>query len=129
MRHEVIAGVEAVQRQAPELVVAVAFKFVRTTHGNFRFWISRANKPGMPIDDEPRRCSRQRSGLPVCDQHPSLACEIENQKSKIKNWPSRSATCAQTHRPLTFPRSEEHTSELQSQSNLVCRLLLEKKNK
>src|SRR3972149_9634700 len=27
-------------------------------------------------------------------------------------------------RPL--PRSEEHTSELQSQSNLVCRLLLEK---
>src|SRR5688572_32667525 len=31
------------------------------------------------------------------------------------------------HRPLL--RSEEHTSELQSQSNLVCRLLLEKKNR
>src|SRR6266478_7059592 len=33
---------------------------------------------------------------------------------------------------LSFPgagRSEEHTSELQSQSNLVCRLLLEKKKK
>src|SRR2546430_12286812 len=30
------------------------------------------------------------------------------------------------HRPR---RSEEHTSELQSQSNLVCRLLLEKKKK
>src|SRR2546427_4005206 len=29
----------------------------------------------------------------------------------------------------TIPRSEEHTSELQSQSNLVCRLLLEKKKK
>src|SRR2546430_7709713 len=28
-----------------------------------------------------------------------------------------------------WPRSEEHTSELQSQSNLVCRLLLEKKKK
>src|SRR5438270_7781034 len=28
----------------------------------------------------------------------------------------------------TIRRSEEHTSELQSQSNLVCRLLLEKKN-
>src|SRR2546430_7046721 len=28
-----------------------------------------------------------------------------------------------------YTRSEEHTSELQSQSNLVCRLLLEKKNK
>src|SRR5205085_5207190 len=30
---------------------------------------------------------------------------------------------------LLAVRSEEHTSELQSQSNLVCRLLLEKKNK
>src|SRR5256886_14850265 len=29
--------------------------------------------------------------------------------------------------PQTLDRSEEHTSELQSQSNLVCRLLLEKK--
>src|SRR2546427_7030689 len=31
--------------------------------------------------------------------------------------------------PRLFERSEEHTSELQSQSNLVCRLLLEKKKK
>src|SRR5256886_3032948 len=36
------------------------------------------------------------------------------------------------HRKILLPeiprqRSEEHTSELQSQSNLVCRLLLEKK--
>src|SRR2546430_11671638 len=30
-------------------------------------------------------------------------------------------------RPAGRKRSEEHTSELQSQSNLVCRLLLEKK--
>src|SRR5688572_33483072 len=30
---------------------------------------------------------------------------------------------------LLYGRSEEHTSELQSQSNLVCRLLLEKKKK
>src|SRR3712207_8408065 len=29
----------------------------------------------------------------------------------------------------TFPRSEEHTSELQSRQYLVCRLLLEKKKK
>src|SRR5688572_32756427 len=32
------------------------------------------------------------------------------------------------HTPEVSERSEEHTSELQSQSNLVCRLLLEKKN-
>src|SRR2546430_13018106 len=31
--------------------------------------------------------------------------------------------------PASERRSEEHTSELQSQSNLVCRLLLEKKKK
>src|SRR2546430_11862718 len=35
------------------------------------------------------------------------------------SWPSP--------RKATMFRSEEHTSELQSQSNLVCRLLLEKK--
>src|SRR2546430_5612318 len=33
------------------------------------------------------------------------------------------------HRREARQRSEEHTSELQSQSNLVCRLLLEKKKK
>src|SRR2546427_8153464 len=32
-------------------------------------------------------------------------------------------------RKKEIARSEEHTSELQSQSNLVCRLLLEKKKK
>src|SRR6266496_4701885 len=31
--------------------------------------------------------------------------------------------------PCTGPRSEEHTSELQSRRDLVCRLLLEKKKK
>src|SRR5256885_4980945 len=31
--------------------------------------------------------------------------------------------------PTRAPRSEEHTSELQSPCNLVCRLLLEKKKK
>src|SRR5688572_31937244 len=38
--------------------------------------------------------------------------------------PARSRASA-----LNARRSEEHTSELQSQSNLVCRLLLEKKKK
>src|SRR5688572_32334884 len=38
-------------------------------------------------------------------------------------------TKAQSPERLQRLRSEEHTSELQSQSNLVCRLLLEKKKK
>src|SRR2546427_3106151 len=36
---------------------------------------------------------------------------------------------ARLRHPARARRSEEHTSELQSQSNLVCRLLLEKKKK
>src|SRR5438270_9565917 len=42
--------------------------------------------------------------------------------------PQQSRTCRRQVRDCCG-RSEEHTSELQSQSNLVCRLLLEKKNK
>src|SRR5256886_7658172 len=38
-------------------------------------------------------------------------------------------THIQARRQVAAERSEEHTSELQSQSNLVCRLLLEKKKK
>src|SRR5688572_32153600 len=49
---------------------------------------------------------------PVFDEHPQSIGAIAIDKSN----------------PQTV-RSEEHTSELQSQSNLVCRLLLEKKKK
>src|SRR2546430_9934210 len=35
--------------------------------------------------------------------------------------------CSHWNAPTSSLRSEEHTSELQSQSNIVCRLLLEKK--
>src|SRR5688572_31023650 len=43
---------------------------------------------------------------------------------------SRIEKCVSLRRSFAvlLHRSEEHTSELQSQSNLVCRLLLEKKN-
>src|SRR2546427_8037013 len=40
----------------------------------------------------------------------------------------RAGPVSTTETGVSF-RSEEHTSELQSQSNLVCRLLLEKKKK
>src|SRR2546430_17383661 len=40
---------------------------------------------------------------------------------------AREPTWRLGRRKCIAPRSEEHTSELQSQSNLVCRLLLEKK--
>src|SRR2546427_6761351 len=52
--------------------------------------------------------------------------------SAMLTWPYESPRRGGStkERPFgEFDRSEEHTSELQSQSNLVCRLLLEKKKK
>src|SRR2546429_3497529 len=46
------------------------------------------------------------------------------------NASSRSPICVFKSQDIcTGPRSEEHTSELQSRLHLVCRLLLEKKNR
>src|SRR2546430_3208085 len=44
-----------------------------------------------------------------------------------KSGPDRPRDAGDATQRLLDSRSEEHTSELQSQSNLVCRLLLEKK--
>src|SRR2546430_8123186 len=50
--------------------------------------------------------------------------------ARVRADPSRRLRSDQPRSgPDLSPRSEEHTSELQSQSNLVCRLLLEKKKK
>src|SRR2546430_12670961 len=49
---------------------------------------------------------------------------------RVIDWPSEGEENKNREMVLDPERlrSEEHTSELQSQSNLVCRLLLEKKN-
>src|SRR5688572_31251571 len=44
-------------------------------------------------------------------------------------WPDGPSSEGQHSHHRQRPESEEHTSELQSQSNLVCRLLLEKKKR
>src|SRR2546430_11752942 len=48
-----------------------------------------------------------------------------SKNEEVLGWWIRKLPCRQR----MSSRSEEHTSELQSQSNLVCRLLLEKKKK
>src|SRR5256885_12328401 len=59
----------------------------------------------------------------------SVTCAVKTTSS----W--RRAASSELHAPMRGPcwrrasRSEEHTSELQSPCNLVCRLLLEKKKK
>src|SRR2546430_6034245 len=64
------------------------------------------------------------------------ALPISNPGTAARPGPSRVTSPAMKASPTTrtrsvpsTARSEEHTSELQSQSNLVCRLLLEKKKK
>src|SRR5207237_2925568 len=48
---------------------------------------------------------------------------------RARGRPATAWRCPLTPGSSSRPRSEEHTSELQSHLNLVCRLLLEKKNK
>src|SRR2546427_7023882 len=65
---------------------------------------------------------------------PSANAPTFNFKQAITQMVQRNASdlLLKVGRPATIRvngRSEEHTSELQSQSNLVCRLLLEKKKK
>src|SRR5688572_31737001 len=59
----------------------------------------------------------------VCQQEPPRALLIA---TSFLRRTLRFAMATPSRRPRAT-RSEEHTSELQSQSNLVCRLLLEKK--
>src|SRR2546430_10590832 len=57
---------------------------------------------------------------------PRLIADLHGRRAPPSGHEVRGRT-AEALRDLK--RSEEHTSELQSQSNLVCRLLLEKKKK
>src|SRR2546427_2630750 len=47
----------------------------------------------------------------------------------VSQWSASTSSATRPSIRANRKRSEEHTSELQSQSNLVCRLLLEKKKK
>src|SRR5205085_3441861 len=58
----------------------------------------------------------------------SLAIGAQLEVSRASSGSSFASSRWVSSDGLTRTRSEEHTSELQSQSNLVCRLLLEKKN-
>src|SRR5688572_31422843 len=68
--------------------------------------------------------------LPICGGSPT-AMLLARKGHRVllvdkATFPSDTMSTHLAHPPA---RSEEHTSELQSQSNLVCRLLLEKKKK
>src|SRR5688572_31683681 len=71
--------------------------------------------------------------LPICSSgsrhSPTSSSRDRSTRSSVRHSSCRSPESHSTSggRWNASTRSEEHTSELQSQSNLVCRLLLEKK--
>src|SRR6266496_309983 len=85
-------------------------------------WVQAMRTEGTP-------CSRRRASSST-----RVVPRAISSSSTITSRPSTSpmieeiATCSSLMRCLA-PRSEEHTSELQSRRDLVCRLLLEKKKK
>src|SRR5207253_8254296 len=75
--------------------------------------------------------TRRSSDLPVHQHGCSAGCESNRDDQFHQQWHALAG--ARNNRPDRVcdtegvPRSEEHTSELQSRGHLVCRLLLEKK--
>src|SRR5438552_17441826 len=63
--------------------------------------------------------------LPIC----KVAIKVLKPELAAALGPERFLQEIEIAAGLTHPRSEEHTSELQSPDHLVCRLLLEKKKK
>src|SRR5256886_13439035 len=86
------------------------------------------------FNERPRPVTELRPDCP-----PNLGAGVMRmlEKDPLRRWPAMDDIVAVCGRPSLrhddpvrgemITRSEEHTSELQSQSNLVCRLLLEKK--
>src|SRR5690606_11667308 len=82
---------------------------------------ARLRIPAIPL---PRRTS---VGVPPPIPTPSSRTVSSHPRSfRVK---ARATFRAPAWRAALWSRSEEHTSELQSRENLVCRLLLEKKKK
>src|SRR5690606_42121733 len=65
------------------------------------------------------------TGSPCSSPAPASRCPPPTGRASRSSRPGRSNRASQSS---YLQRSEEHTSELQSRENLVCRLLLEKKN-
>src|SRR5690606_40804670 len=84
----------------------------------------------LPIYRRPGhlRAGRRNRGCRAGGFRRSLRPAVVRRSSGLSDAGDHDRAVRQANVPAD-PRSEEHTSELQSRENLVCRLLLEKKNK
>src|SRR5690606_39994520 len=95
---------------------------------------ARRRLPSSPT----RRSSDLGAGLrPSLEELPQASSSSSSSRAASSSWSAsapiwRALSRPRLARPVVITRakarSEEHTSELQSRENLVCRLLLEKKN-
>src|SRR2546427_6253759 len=111
----------------------IGFVYVRMS-----IWPQAMEALQMALEIEPRMPNAQRLlALALFSTgRRQEACDLiddacRHAKNENTHWMTRayihSHTSSDPLKSLEVARSEEHTSELQSQSNLVCRLLLEKK--
>src|SRR5260370_15316188 len=94
-------------------------------------------KPWSGRGIRPTRLRREPGNEPVAVK--TLAMELPQEAYSTLTWREGTNTDLSSrfaavrvrpaHRDYLSTRSEEHTSELQSHLNIVCRLLLEKKNR
>src|SRR5256886_6325391 len=101
---------------------------------------SRQRRPARTMSHRPRITRSGRSGVDMetslieyattSAKHAIASAAVIHPNGRVSTPVSAHIFPIVHHQmPRTNNRSEEHTSELQSQSNLVCRLLLEKKKK
>src|SRR5438034_2944989 len=77
---------------------------------------------GMVIHIATREC-------PITQHHPEMECAVVAARRRCQEEGDSAMRRQHRDEQGQAKRSEEHTSELQSHSDLVCRLLLEKKKK
>src|SRR5699024_2321862 len=99
---DVIAGLAAGKKQYIEKIAAINEKGIGAVLSPLNAWLLLRGLKTLPVRMEAH-----------CDNAEKIVEKLQSH-SKIES--------------IHYPRSEEHTSELQSRFDLVCRLLLERKN-
>src|SRR2546427_6700947 len=120
VEYAVVAGEQAQQKLAAAIEAGNPPDVMRLYESNVQFYASGGHL--LDVNDLVDKMRREPKGI----FESALSSVIYKGRAMgvplaVNPWP--------VHARLDLLRSEEHTSELQSQSNLVCRLLLEKKKK
>src|SRR5690349_22958945 len=102
------------------------FFFFQAEDGIRDLYVTGVQTCALPIS-LPAHSPRNAADAGAAPAAKARACRSHRPK-RSSSRPMRARGCRSTSHP-TARRSEEHTSELQSRRDLVCRLLLEKKKK